>query len=121
MSKCILHIDDEPEIRELLKEALGSVGYEVLSVATALEAARATATRTPDLIVSDFNLAEGDGLELVRGLKQRFPSVPVALLTGVLIDPRGAEQALGEVVSVYLSKTMPLDDILAEIARLCPA
>ena len=118
MSKLILHIDDEPEIRDVFREALLDNGYRVTSVATASEALKALASETPDLIVSDFHLAESDGLDLIRAMKAKLPTTPVVLLTGVLIDTRVAEMAMGHLIDTCLSKTAPLDQILAEITRL---
>lgn len=117
MSKLILHIDDEPEIRELFQEALLDEGYRVTSVASAREAMKALA-EAPDLIVSDFHLADSDGLDLIRAIKAKLPTTPVVLLTGALIDTRVADIAMGTIIDACLSKTAHLDEIMAEIARL---
>ena len=118
MSKLILHVDDEPQIRELFQEALLDDGYRVTSVASASEALKALASETPDLIVSDFHLADSDGLDLIRAMKAKLPTTPVVLLTGTLIDTRVADMAMGNLINACLSKTAPLDRILAEITRL---
>ncbi len=118
MSQLILHIDDEPQIRELFREALLDEGYRVTSVASASEAFKALASETPDLVISDFHLADGDGLELIRGVKAKLPATPVILLTGALVDTRVADMALGKIIDGCLSKTSPLGQILTEISRL---
>ena len=118
MSKLILHVDDEPEIRHLFGEALLADGYRVTSVASAREALKALASEVPDLVVSDFHLADSDGLDLIRAIKAKQPTTPVVLLTGALIDTRVAEMAMGNIIDTCLSKTAPLDEILAEITRL---
>lgn len=118
MSKFILHVDDEPEIRELLQAALAATGYRVVSVASALEANRAVDRERPDLLIADMQLADADGLEMIRDLKGRHAGIPVIMLTGVLIDPRVAQKSLGGLVDVYLSKTTPLNKIRATIEQL---
>ena len=121
VSKLILHVDDEPQIRELLQEALRDEGYRVTSVAGAAEALKALASETPDLVISDFHLADTDGLDLIRTVKAKLPNTPVLLLTGAFIDTRLADKAMGDLVDTCLSKTSPLDQILTEISRVLGA
>lgn len=118
MSKLILHVDDEPQIRELFRDALLDEGYRVTSVASASEALKALSAETPDLIISDFHLADSDGLGLIRVVKEKLPATPVVLLTGALIDTRLADMAMGDLIDTCLSKTSPLNKILTEIARI---
>lgn len=118
MSKVILHVDDEPEIREILQIALGGRGHRVISAASAMEAEKFVESERPDLIIADMQLSDRDGLEMIRDLRIKLPDVPVALLTGVLIDPRVARKSLGREVDCYLSKTTPLQQIIAEAERL---
>lgn len=118
MTKTILHIDDEESIRDILRELLTRQGYAVCSVSSpseALVAARATA---PDLIISDLQLDEADGLETVAKLHELRPGTPVILLTGVFIDPRIVDATLGRQVSAYIHKTQPLSSILTKVAQL---
>ncbi len=118
MSPHILHIDDEPEIRDVFRLALVDKGYQVTSAASAQEALKVVAGETPQLIICDFHLADSDGLDLIRTLKAKLPGVPVILLTGVLIDTRVADMAMGKLIDTCLSKTSPLAVILAEVQRL---
>ncbi len=118
MNKSILHIDDEQAIREILGEFLLAQGYRVRSVATSAEALTAAREEIPDLIISDLQLDEADGLTTIARLKEIRPSTPIILLTGVLIDPKVARETLGNLVSAYIEKTKPLANIMAEITRL---
>lgn len=121
MSKLILHVDDEPEIREVLQAALEDSGYQVLGAADALEAVKLLAGRSPALLIADMQLADRDGLEMIRDFRGRYAGLKTILLTGVLIDPRVARKSLGEHVDAYVPKTTPLAEILAEIERLIGA
>ncbi len=118
MSKLILHLDDEPAIREVLAASLTDLGYRVISVATPTEAFTAIAHDRPHLIITDLQLNEGDGLEAIAGLRTKVPGVPIIILTGVLIDPRVAKKSVAVHADAYLSKTSPLAKILEEIRRL---
>ena len=118
MKKPILIIDDEESIRSILAEYLSEQGYRVASVATPSEARKAVKTEVPLLIITDLQLEDSDGLDLVAQLKADLKAVPVILLTGVLFDARGAENLESRSISSYLSKTAPLSRVLAEVRRL---
>jgi len=118
MSKTILHLDDEENIRQLMATVLTRQGYTVRSVGTSLEAIAAMREAVPDLIISDLQLRDADGLTTIAQLRELGPNVPVIMLTGVLIDRRVAEATLGTLVAAYLEKTRPLTEILAAITRL---
>ncbi|MHC4948305.1 MAG: response regulator [Planctomycetota bacterium] len=82
--KTILVVDDEPHIRYMLEFKLGGAGYRVVTASSgpaALERARA---ETPDLVITDFQMPGGGGLELSKALKREpgTADVPVVMLTG---------------------------------------
>jgi DNA-binding response OmpR family regulator len=114
----ILAIDDEASILDLLREYLKAHGYRVTTASNAAEAKRLVETQAPDLIISDLQLEDTDGLHLIGELRVLMPNVPVILLTGVLFDNLVIEDNLKWKVSAYVSKTAPLQTLLAEIRRL---
>ena len=118
MKKHILCIDDEAPIRELLKEILILKGYRVSIAATAEEARRIIEQDLPQLIITDLQLDDDDGLVLINKLKQTAPDAPVLLLTGVVFDPCVIQDTIRKQVSSYLTKTDSLHDIVKEIRRL---
>ena len=118
MSKSILHIDDEAAIRDIVAEILKAHGYVVRSVATPGEALDAARAEMPDLVISDLQLDEADGLDTIAQLRKLKPALPVILLTGVLIDPKVARETVGRLVSVYIEKTRPLSEIVREVTKL---
>jgi CheY-like chemotaxis protein len=118
MNKLILHLDDEPAIREILSATLTGYGYRVMSAATPTEALKAAELERPDLFISDLQLEEGDGLETIAQLRSMHPGVRVIILTGVLIDPRVAAKSIARDVDAYLPKTGSLTGIVAEVQRL---
>jgi two-component system OmpR family response regulator len=114
----ILIVDDEAQIRSLLTEFLTRVGYRVTPVSTAIEAQEAVRADPPDLIITDLQLEDSDGLDMIGRLRAALPSTPVILLTGVLFDPKVARDVLSKKVSCYLPKTSSLSRILSEVQRL---
>lgn len=118
MPKHILSIDDEAPILDLIERFLSSKGYRVTTAQTAAAARKVVEVDPPDLIITDLQLEDSDGLKLVEELKVLLPAVPVILLTGVLFDARAIEENIGKRVSGYLDKTAPLKQLLQEIHRL---
>lgn len=118
MKKHLLIVDDEANVRDLLDRFLSGSGYRVTAVASAAEATRVVQKDPPQLIISDLQLEDSDGLEMIAKLKSLLPDTPVILLTGVLFDPKVVRDVLSGKVSAYLEKTSPLSRILEEVRRL---
>lgn len=81
--KTILVVDDERDIRELVRYNLTRDGYKVECAQTGEEALRLTRSAAPDLIVLDLMLPGLDGLEVCKRLKadRQTASVPIVMLT----------------------------------------
>jgi DNA-binding NtrC family response regulator len=118
MKKHILIVDDEADIRELLGQFLESVGYKVTAASSQAGALEAVRDEPPNLIISDLQLEDADGLQMIGRLKTVLPDVPVILLTGVLFDPKAVNDVLLSRVSCYLDKTSSLSKIHDTIRRL---
>lgn len=118
MKKHIVIVDDEAEIREVLTLVLEQEGYRVSAVSSAIEVEQLVAKDPPQLIISDLQLEDSDGLDMIRALKAKLADVPMMLLTGVHIDPKVVRDRLSPMVAGYLQKTTPLTRILEEVRRL---
>src|SRR5689334_2586566 len=75
----ILFVEDEPAIAEPFGRALAREGFDVEGARTVAEARERLARRTPDLILLDLTLPDGDGRDLCREL--RGGDVPIIMLT----------------------------------------
>ena len=118
MKKHILIVDDEASIRNLLTEFLTRSGYRVTGANSPSEAQKIVQQDPPQLIISDLQLADSDGLEMLDQLKAALPDTPMMLLTGVLFDAKVIRDVLSKKVSSYLQKTSSLSQVLAEVHRL---
>jgi two-component system KDP operon response regulator KdpE len=78
--RTILVVDDEPQIRRVVKHALGEDGTRVLEAATAREGLDLAAAERPDLIVLDLGLPDGSGEDVCRQLRT-WTQVPILVLS----------------------------------------
>jgi two-component system response regulator PilR (NtrC family) len=76
-----LIVDDEPDIRELLELTLGRMNIETRSAADLTEAKQLLAQHHFDLCLTDMKLPDGNGIELVEHIQDRFAKTPVAVIT----------------------------------------
>jgi two-component system response regulator PilR (NtrC family) len=78
---CILIVDDEPDLREVLELALLRMGLETVTAEDVASARAQLAKRRFDLVLTDMRLPDGEGLEVVRYVAERSPATPVAVIT----------------------------------------
>jgi DNA-binding NtrC family response regulator len=118
MKQHLLIVDDEEPIRTLLSEYLKKHGYETSVAESAKETLEAVASKSLDLVILDIALPDADGLELLARIKTSHPNLHVIILTGMGFDDELLAEALRRKASGYVSKTLPLDQLLMEIRRI---
>jgi len=79
--KQALIVDDEPDIRELLEITLGRMGVHTDVAESLARAKHVLAARHFDLCLTDMNLPDGNGIELVEHIQAHHPGMPVAMIT----------------------------------------
>lgn len=109
----ILVVDDEPQIRRLLRVALTAHGFTVLEAATGEGAVTAAATERPDVVVLDLGLPDTDGLEVIRRLRQ-WTRVPILVLSVRDREPEKVA-ALDAGADDYVTKPFGMGELLARI------
>jgi len=112
----ILVIDDEPQIRRLLKMTLQAHEYEVLESADGNEGLVTASTRSPDLIILDMNLPDIFGLEVLNRLREWYER-PILILS-VVNDEETIVKALDSGADDYLTKPFSMPELLARL-RVC--
>lgn len=117
MKERILVVDDEAAIRDLLEAYLQKHGYQVTRAGSAPEALTVIDEVPIKLVILDVLLGEKDGLELLGTIKAQHPNLPVIIITGMGYDEELLQEALDKGASGYISKTLPLDQLLMEVHR----
>jgi DNA-binding NtrC family response regulator len=82
MSKRILVVDDQESMRDMLADLLDMMGYESCTVESGTQALEKLIAAEIDLVITDLNMPEMDGLELMKRIKARSPGMPVIVITG---------------------------------------
>jgi DNA-binding response OmpR family regulator len=77
----ILVVDDEKNILKLYQAELEDEGYEVVTANSGREALEVFDRESPDLVTLDILMPDMDGIQVLRYLKEKKPSVPVIMLT----------------------------------------
>ena len=78
----ILIIDDESQIRSMLRLMLERVGYEVMEAADGMEGIRQYRDNPADLIITDLIMPNKDGIGMIIELKKEFPKVKIIAMSG---------------------------------------
>jgi two-component system, OmpR family, KDP operon response regulator KdpE len=109
----VLVVDDEPQIRKLLRMGLNTQGYEILDAPNGKTALELLA-KEPDLVILDLGLPDMRGLELLRTMRERAESVPIVVLSS-RDDEAGKVQALDFGADDYVTKPFGMEELLARL------
>ena len=82
MSYSILIVEDEAKARGSMARILKADGFEILEAATLGDASRTIDTQLPDIVICDFNLPDGHGLDLLRRISNMRPRPQTVVVTG---------------------------------------
>jgi DNA-binding NtrC family response regulator len=80
--KRVLVIDDDDQIRSLLREMLELVGYVVVDAPDGKSGARLFRKQPTDLVITDIFMPEQEGLETIRELRRDYPEVKIIAISG---------------------------------------
>jgi two-component system KDP operon response regulator KdpE len=109
----ILVVDDEPQIRRVLRSTLTSQGYVLTDAKTGEEAVEIARKSKPDLILLDVNMPGMGGIETCREIR-RFSSAPIIMLT-VRNAERDKVLALDAGADDYVVKPFGIEELLARV------
>ena len=99
---CILVVDDDADVREMITEYLSENGYEVIQADGGDSMRAALEKRVPDVVLLDVRLGKEDGITLTRFLRERYP-VGIIMVT-----------AAGDVVDRVIGLEVGADDYIAK-------
>ena len=117
----ILVIDDAEAICQLIKDALGLSGYNVISAGGVQAGIEKALAEEPELILCDVVLGDGSGYDVLDALQQddRLAGVPFIFISGEAIDARDIRRGMSRGADDYLPKPFRLQELLEAVeARL---
>jgi PAS domain S-box-containing protein len=89
----VLLVDDEEIVRRVAAEMLEDLGYTVVEAGSSSEALRLVSAAPPvDIVVTDFQMPGGNGVELAKAVREIDPKLPVLLITGFAQDKAEATE-----------------------------
>jgi len=109
----VLVVDDEAAILRFLKPALEANSYEMTSAGTVAEAVKRIAAETPDIVLLDLGLADGDGKDVIRRVRE-WSDVPIIVLSA---REREAEKidSLDLGADDYVNKPFNVGELMARM------
>jgi two-component system cell cycle response regulator CpdR len=111
----ILVADDDPDVREVMVEALADAGYPVFTATDGYDAVGILADNWVNLLITDITMPGIDGFELARQAKVMRPNIKVLYISGYLVDtPKMAGITCGPI----MQKPMRSGHLLDEVNRL---
>ena len=109
----VLVVDDEPQLRRVMRTTLTDLGYTVIDAKTGEEALQKLRENQPDLILLDLNMPGIGGLETCRAIRETS-EVPIIILS-VRNTEREKVQALDAGADDYVTKPFGIQELLARI------
>jgi two-component system KDP operon response regulator KdpE len=113
LNRTILLIDDEPQIRRVLRASLGSQGARILDAQSGEEALEILRQQTVDVVILDLNMPGMGGLEACRAMRAGW-DVPI-IVVSVREAERDKIEALDAGADDYITKPFSFDELLARI------
>ena len=109
----ILIVEDEPDIRQFLRSALGADGYRVVEAETGERGATDSGTHKPDLAIVDLGLPDLDGVEVIKRIRAWSP-MPIMVLSA-RAQERSKIEALDAGADDYVTKPFGVGELLARV------
>jgi DNA-binding response OmpR family regulator len=116
--KTLLVVDDEPDIRKMLRRIFGDRGYRVIEADRGLTALRMVKEHQPDVMILDAMLPEVHGFEIARRIKgtELYGHIPIVMISAVYRGWRFAEDLKTSYgVEAYLEKPFKVADVVAAV------
>ncbi|MBI5748615.1 MAG: response regulator [Nitrospinae bacterium] len=118
MSKNIMVVDDSFTTRKMLSFLLKGEGFNVVSAENGIDALEKLTFSDIDVIITDLNMPQMDGLELINSLKKNpdYKDIPVIMLTTACEDS-DKQKGIEAGASLYLIKPISQDVLIKEVKK----
>ena len=121
MTKCILTVDDSKTIRDMVTFTLKNAGFDVMEAEDGQKALDVLASRKPDVVITDLNMPNMDGLTLIQRLRGMpdYKTMPILMLTTEQGDDKKS-QGRSAGATGWIVKPFDPDKLIQVIAKVCP-
>jgi two-component system chemotaxis response regulator CheY len=115
----ILAVDDSMSMRQMISATLKSAGYEVLQASNGQEALQLAKTKKADLVLTDINMPQMDGISLIRALRAlpNYRFTPILTLT-TESDPEMKQKGKAAGASGWIVKPFNPDQLLQVLMKI---
>ena len=112
----LLLVEDDSDMRSLLRDELSEMGYRIVEAADAEQALQYVRQHQPTLIMTDLRMPAG-GMGYVSRLRKSAPDVPIILMTA-FGDAKTKAEALGLGVAAYFDKPVRISELKLKVEEL---
>ena len=118
MKKVVLIADDSPTIRKFVSVLLKTKGYEIVDASDGMQALEALPSRRIDLIITDLNMPNIDGFELIKAVRasEEYGDIPIIILSS-LAGSDEIEKGIQYGANSYLLKPFDSERVFSEISK----
>ncbi|MEZ5063210.1 MAG: response regulator [bacterium] len=119
----MLVIDDDVQVQNMLAQMLGQLRLGVLTASDGIDGVAQARTQSPDLVIADIYMPDGDGISTILAIREFDPSVPIVALSGggrmKSFDLLEASAAAG--ANRTMRKPVDLEELLDVVHELLPS
>lgn len=117
-AKCLLCVDDHPEVLSIMGEFLRVFGYSVLTAPSGPRGLQLLQRNPVDAVILDYEMPKMDGAELALRIKSDWPELPVLMFTGY---PADVPEDIRQSVDAFVVKGDPAEKLLQTLRDLLSA
>jgi len=117
-ARCLLCVDDHPEVLAIMGEFLRVSGYSVLTAPSGMRGLQLLQRNPVDAVILDYEMPKMDGAELALRIKSERPELPVLMFTGY---PADVPEDVRRSVDAFVVKGDPAEKLLQTIRDLVPS
>jgi len=115
--KIVLCVDSEPRVQKFYEGTLSGKEWDVITASNGIEALETVEFKNPDLIITELNLPEMDGVEFIQTLKESNQNIPVIVVSSVS-EKEGKPKVENLGIKKYLCKPFQLDELRKSIKEI---
>jgi CheY-like chemotaxis protein len=119
-ANCVLLVDDDPSIRDLLSIHLEKAGFQAIHAKDGIDALVKLRATLPKVIISDLEMPRMSGFEFIGVVRRRFPTIPVIALSGTIPSEFPVETKPDHWFEKSIRRFPDLLEVVNDLARKTP-